>query len=153
MHVATDVVEDGSSSLDLDAPGYQRGNLQVAEGLIASALDALAQLQSHVLIPTHSGPAGHGRTPLLSPPQSGKHAQHDCAPRRLPSTAQHLLLPNVYLSVQNGLDGQTHSMYVAADHRRRDEKVQNICAERHNFRAHTAVTAWVKCAACVCVTT
>lgn len=33
-----------------------------------------------------------------------------------PSTAQDLPLPNVYfVSVQNGLDGQTHSLYVAAD--------------------------------------
>lgn len=55
-----------------------------------------------------------------------------------PSTAQDLPLPNVYfVSVQNGLDGQTHSLYVAADFTGAAmKKVQNICAERHNFRPY-----------------
>lgn len=46
VYVATDVVEDGSSLLTDALVAIKRGNLQVAEGLIASALDALAQLKA-----------------------------------------------------------------------------------------------------------
>lgn len=46
VYVATDVVEDGSGLLTDALVAIKRGNLQVAEGLIASALDALAQLKA-----------------------------------------------------------------------------------------------------------
>jgi hypothetical protein len=56
----------------------------------------------------------------------------------LKTDSQDLPLPNVYfVSVQNGLDGQTHSLYVAADFTGAAmKKVQNICAERHGFRPY-----------------
>lgn len=46
VYVATDVVEDGSGLLTDALVAIKRGNLHVAEGLIASALDALAQLKA-----------------------------------------------------------------------------------------------------------
>lgn len=46
VYVATDVVEDGSGLLTDALVAIKRGNLQVAEALIASALDALAQLKA-----------------------------------------------------------------------------------------------------------
>jgi hypothetical protein len=46
VYVATDVVEDGSGLLTDALVALKRGNLHVAEGLIASALDALSQLKA-----------------------------------------------------------------------------------------------------------
>ena len=46
VYVATDVVEDGSGLLTDALVALKRGNLQVAEALIASALAALAELKA-----------------------------------------------------------------------------------------------------------
>lgn len=46
VYVAADVVEDGSGLLTDALVAIKRGNLQVAAGLITSALDALAELKA-----------------------------------------------------------------------------------------------------------
>jgi hypothetical protein len=50
--------------------------------------------------------------------------------------SQNLPTPNIYfVSVQNAMDGQTHSLYVAADFTGAAlKKVERLCIDRHGFR-------------------